>query len=286
MDIQNIVGYLIYGFCLGGVYILIGLGLTLILSIMNILQFAHGEIYMLGAYVVFYFAVENGVNLYAAIVLSMIIMAGAGLILERLLLRPLKGNFLSYVSATTGLSLILQTLVVLTFSLSTKQLPPLWDGNFYFFGIPVIRERLAGLIIAVVLTGAMYVFLKQSKYGLAIVASAQHREGAIMQGINPNLMSALVVAIGSGLAAVGGALGGSILYVDPYMGSLALIKGITIIIIGGLGSIIGAVIGGFLLGVSESLVGLFLGTQMQVVIPLLLVIIILIIRPKGLFGHD
>jgi branched-chain amino acid transport system permease protein len=286
MNAQLLVQGLINGFCLGGTYILIGLGLTLILSIMSILQFAHGEIYMLGAYAVYFFCVMYGVPLYLAILISMIITAIIGLIVERLLLRPLKGVFLSYVCVTTGLGLILQSLVVISFSKSVKQLPSLWPGTFDVFGMLISRERFVAVVIALGMTLLLYLFLKRTKYGLAMVASAQNREGALMQGINPNVMSALVVAIGSGLAAVGGAMGGSIFNLDPYMGGLAFIKGITLIVIGGLGSLPGAVVGGLILGVSESLFALLLESQMAVIIPLVIVIIILIFKPKGLFGHD
>ncbi len=286
MNAQLLVQGLINGFCLGGTYILIGLGLTLILSIMSILQFAHGEIYMLGAYAVYFFCVMYGVPLYAAILISMITTAIIGLVVERVLLRPLKGVFLSYVCVTTGLSLILQSAVVISFSKSVKQLPSLWPGTFNVFGMLISRERFVAVVIALGMTLLLYLFLKRTKYGLAMVASAQNREGALMQGINPNIMSALVVTIGSGLAAAGGAMGGSIFNLDPYMGGLAFIKGITLIVIGGLGSLPGAVVGGLILGVSESLFALLLESQMAVIIPLVIVIIILIFKPKGLFGHD
>jgi branched-chain amino acid transport system permease protein len=286
MNAQLLIQGIVNGFCLGGTYILIGLGLTLILSIMSILQFAHGEIYMLGAYGVYFFCVLYGVPLYLAILISMLTTALIGLIVERILLRPLKGVFLSYVCVTTGLSLILQSVVVLSFSKSVKQLPSLWPGTFNLFGMMISRERFVAVVIALGLTLVLYLFLKRTKYGLAMIASAQNREGALMQGINPNVMSALVVTIGSGLAAVGGAMGGSIFNLDPYMGGLAFIKGITLIVIGGLGSLPGAVVGGLVLGVSESLFALLFESQMAVIIPLVIVILFLIFKPKGLFGHD
>jgi len=286
MSGQVLLQGVINGFCLGGTYILIGLGLTLILSIMNILQFAHGEIYMLGAYAVYFLCVMNGVPLYLAILFSMLATTVIGLVMERVLLRPLKGVFLSYVCVTTGLSLILQSSIVLSFSLSVKQLPPLWPGTFDVFGMLISRERFIAVVIALGLTLMLYLFLKKTKYGLAMIASAQNREGALMQGINPNVMSALVVAIGSGLAAVGGALGGSIFNLDPYMGGLAFTKGITLIVIGGLGSLPGAVVGGLILGVCESLFALLFESQMAIIIPLVIVIAILIFRPRGLFGHE
>ena len=283
---QLLIQGIISGLCLGGTYILIGLGLTLILSVMKIMQFAHGEIYMLGAFSVFYFAVIHGVNLYAAIFIAMIITAIGGLIIERVLLRPLAGNFLSCVCVTTGLSLILQTGVVKSFGLAVKQVPNLWPGAFCVLGLWIPKDRLLAAIISLALTLALYSFLKKSKYGLAIIASAQHREGALMQGINPNVMSAMVMAIGSGLAAVGGAMGGSIFNLDPYMGGMAFLKGITLIVIGGMGSIPGAVVGGLILGLSDTLVVIILGSQMALIIPLLIVIAILIIKPQGLFGHE
>jgi branched-chain amino acid transport system permease protein len=277
---------IISGLCLGGTYILIGLGLTLILSVMKIMQFAHGEIYMLGAFTVFYFAVMNGVNLYVAIFLAMIITAIVGLIIERVLLRPLQGNFLACVCVTTGLSLILQTAVVKGFGLAVKQIPNLWPGAFRLLGLSIPKDRFLAVIISLALTLTLYIFLKKSKYGQAIVASAQHPEGALMQGINPHVMAAMVMAIGSGLAAVGGAIGGSIFNLDPYMGGMAFLKGIIIIVIGGMGSIPGVVVGGLILGISDTLVVILLGSQMALIIPLILVIAILIIKPQGLFGHE
>jgi branched-chain amino acid transport system permease protein len=286
ISMQDLVQSIMNGFCMGGTYILVGLGLTLILSIMSILQFAHGEIYMVGSFTVYFLCVMHGVNLYLAAFISMLSTAVLGLFLEKVLLRPLKGKFMSYVCVTTGLSLILQTVVVLLFAKGTKQLPSLWPGSFNIAGMMLSKERFAAIVIALCLTLALYLFLKQTKYGLAMTASAQSREGSLMQGINPNVMSAMVVGIGSGLAAVGGALGGSIFNLDPYMGGVAFMKGITLIVIGGLGSLPGAVVGGLMLGITESVVVLFLGSQMGIIIPILFVIAFLIFKPKGLFGHD
>jgi len=283
---QDVVQAIINGLCMGGTYVLIGLGLTLILGIMNILQFAHGEVYMIGAFTVYFLCVLKGLNLYLAVFISMITTAIFGLIIERIFLRSLKGRFLLYVCVTTGLSLILQTAVMLIFSKGTKQLPSLWPGSFSLAGVYISRERVVAIVMALLLTLALQAFLKRTKYGLAMVASAQHYEGALMQGIDPNVMSAMVVAIGSGLAAVGGALGGSIFNLDPYMGGLAFMKGITLIVIGGLGSVPGAVAGGLILGIVESLLALFFGSQMGIILPLVLVIAFLIFRPRGLFGHD
>jgi branched-chain amino acid transport system permease protein len=224
---------LINGIVLSWVYILMALGLTLILSIMNIMQFAHGEVYMLGAYIVYYFTIMLGLNPFIAFLLSMIIVAALGLLLERFFFRPLLGKFLPPMAVAIGLMIILQTGVVLGFGTSDKTIPTLWQGVFNIVDLWVVsRGRIAAVAASVLATLIIYIFLKKSKYGQAIVASAQQREGAMLQGISPNQMSAMVMAIGSALAALGGALAGGIFILSPFMGTTALIKGILIIVIG------------------------------------------------------
>jgi branched-chain amino acid transport system permease protein len=277
---------LINGLTLGWIYILIALGLALILSIMNIMQFAHGEIYMVGAYIVYYFAVIAGLNFFLALLVSMLTMAAFGIFLERFLFRPLLGNFLSAMCGAIGLMLILQSSIVAGFGIADKNITNFWPGVFNIAGWILPRDRALAVIFALVLTLLSYLFLKKSRYGQAIVASAQHREGALLQGINPNQMSAMVMAIGSALAAVGGALAGSIFMLTPYMGSTALIKGIIIVVLGGMGSISGVVVGGMILGFADGLLPLAFGPAVGVIVPLLVIIVILLIKPQGLFGYE
>jgi branched-chain amino acid transport system permease protein len=280
-----LVSGVINGLCLAGIYILIGLGLTLILSIMNILQFAHGEVYMLGAYIVYFLMVNAGMNAFFAILLSMVLTFILGLILERLIFRHFLDRFILVICVATGLMLILQTSAVLLFGLDTKKIPSFFPGTLIFQGIPVPNDRLAAVVAGVVLTSLLFLFLKRSKLGQAIVATAQNREGAILQGINPFLMYATVMGIGSALAAAAGSFAGSIFILDPYMGGTALMKGVAIIVIGGMGSIMGIIIGGVLLGLSDSLMAVTLGSGAATIAPLVLVILVLVIKPEGLFGH-
>jgi branched-chain amino acid transport system permease protein len=153
-----------------------------------------------------------------------------------------------------------------------------------FLGTHVPNDRIAAVAAGIILTGLVFLFLKRSKYGQAIVATAQHREGAILQGINPYLMYAIVMGIGSALAAAAGSFTGSIFILDPYMGSMALMKGVAIIVIGGMGSITGIIIGGIILGISDSIIAVYFGSGAATIVPLLLVILILVIKPEGLFG--
>jgi branched-chain amino acid transport system permease protein len=273
------------GLALGWIYVLMALGLTLIFGIMHIMQFAHGEIYMLGAYVVYYMTAALGMPLLAAMVLSMVIMAGIGLFLERFLFRPLRSDWLSAVLAATGLTLILQSGSVVLFGLYQRNLPLLAQGPFNILGIIVPKDRIAAVVAAIILSLGLYLFLKMTKYGQAMVASAQSPDGAILQGIAPNRMSALSMAIGCALAAAGGTLAGSLFALSPFMGGMPLVKGITIIVLGGMGSLPGALIAGMTLGLIDGLVPILFGAAWASLGPLLLVILVLVVKPQGFFGH-
>ena len=275
------------GIALGWLYVLMALGLTLILSIMGILQLAHGEIYMLGAFGV-YFLVGRGLGLYPAIAVSMVMMAAFGVALERGLFRPQPGRdvVLSSIVISTGLTLILSAAMVVAFGLYTKSLPFLISGSFSLFGAEVPKDRILAIAFSVLALVVLYLFLKRTRLGLAMVASAQNREGSFLKGINPNRMSMSAMAIGCALAALAGALAGSILQLQPYMGGLPMIKGLVIIVLGGLGSIPGAVIGGLILGLIDGIVPVFFSPAVASVAPLVIVILVLLFRPKGLLGHD
>ncbi len=274
------------GLCLAGIYVLVALGMTMILSIMNILQFAHGEVFMLGAFATYFVVVRLGGNFIFAILLSMVAMGILGFILERVIFRPLIGKFLPVVCAATGLMLILQSTAILTFGLNQKQIPNIVPGGIRVLGFVVPYDRLLALATGIVFTALLFVFLRRSRLGLAITATAQNREGALLQGINPKVMYAFVMTVGSALAAVGGSFAGSIFTLDPFMGSIALMKGFTIIVIGGMGSIGGVVVGGLLLGLSDSLTATLFSPAVAAIFPLVLVIVVLVTRPKGLWGRE
>lgn len=281
-----LVSGLINGFSLSCIYILIALGLTLILSIMNIMQFAHGEIYMLGAFITYYFTVSLGINVFLAMLISMVAVGVLGVLLERFVFRRFMDRFLQIVCVTLGLMLILQTSVVLAFGPDQKFIPNIWPGALQIASWTIPYDRLAAVLVSIALTLFLFLFLKRSKYGQAIIATAQHREGALLQGINPFLMYAIVMGIGSALAAIAGSFAGSIFILTPFMGTPALMKGIMIVVLGGSGSLVGVIVGGFLLGMSDSIVPMIWGSAPSVITPLILVIFILIIRPQGIFGHE
>ncbi|MCX8032214.1 MAG: branched-chain amino acid ABC transporter permease [Thermoleophilia bacterium] len=276
----------INGLCLAGLYILIALGIALILSIMDILQFAHGEVYMLGAYFTYFIVVRLGGNPYLAIFISMLATGLLGFILERVVFRPLIGKFLPVVCAATGLTLIFQTSAVLGFGLDVKHLPSIWTGSYQVLGFALPTDKLVALGVSAFLTVALFAFLKLTRFGLALMATAQNREGALLQGINPKVMYAFVMTVGSALAAIAGSFGGSIFLLDPFMGSTALMKGFTIIVLGGMGSLAGVVVGGLIYGLADSLVATIFGSEIATYVPMILVMIILVLRPQGLWGRE
>jgi branched-chain amino acid transport system permease protein len=274
------------GIILSGIYILIALGLSLIMSIMKILQFAHGEVYMLGAYGVYYFYVISKLNFFLAILISMALMAFFGLILERFFFRPFRDNFLGSFIVALGLMIMLQSSVAVEFGINPKSIPSFASGSIRILSTMIGNDRVIAVGISIAMSLFLLIFLKSSKYGQALTAAAQHREASILQGINPDHMSAIAMAVGSALAAVGGGLMGAILVMNPYMGSAALIKGIIIIVLGGMGSLPGVVLGGIILGLIDSVVLVIFGPVAASIAPMFLVAIILVLKPQGLLGHE
>jgi branched-chain amino acid transport system permease protein len=274
------------GFALGWMYVLIALGLTLILSIMGILQLAHGEVYMIGAYVTYFLCVSLGINLYASMIISMIVMGVFGVILEKFLFRPAQRQILPPIVVSLGLTLILMSFAVTQFGLKEKSIPRLAEGSLMFFDSAVPKDRIIAVGFAVALLLLLYLFLKRTKYGQAMIASAQSPEGALLRGINPNRMSSLAVAIGCALAAAGGTLAGSILMLNPSMGTFPLMKGLVIIVLGGMGSLLGAAVGGIILGLIDGILPVAFEPGIASVAPFIIVIIILLVKPQGLFGHE
>jgi branched-chain amino acid transport system permease protein len=274
------------GLALGWLYVLMALGLTLILSIMGILQLAHGEVYMIGAYVTYYCCVSFGVNLYVAMFISMVVMAVFGILMEKFLFRPVQTQILPPIVISLGLTLILMSSAVVGFGLYERSIPRLAQGSFVFLGSAVPKDRIIAVGFAVALLLLLYLFLKKSRYGQAMVASAQSQEGALLRGINPNLMSSMAMAIGCALAAAAGTLAGSILMLTPSMGTFPLLKGLVIIVLGGMGSLLGAAIGGIFLGLIDGVVPVAFEPAVASLAPLIIVILILLVRPQGLFGHE
>jgi len=205
--------------------------------------------------------------------------------LQRGFFRRLRGKVHASIMFSLGLLLVLQSSTVLVFGLSERSLPRLGQTSFEFMGVSLAADRLIGVAVAMALVGLVFFALQRTRYGLAVLACAQNPEGAVLQGIDPERVASLVMMVGSGLAALGGTIAGSLLKLSPFMGADVLSKGLVIIVLGGLGSLGGTVLGGLLLGLSDSLVSIYLGAAMGSLVPVLMVIVLLLVKPEGLLGH-
>ena len=231
---EGIIQSIANGIMMGFIYVLVALGLSLVFSIMRIVQFAHGEIYMLGAYVVYFLCVGLGVPTFIAFAISALALALVGIILERYFFRRFRGDIENSIIVAIGLILLLQTIATVFFGTQEKYIPDFMPGIMNLWGIRLPWERMLAVWVGIIMTIALFIFIRATKTGQAMVAIAQDLEGAALQGINVNRISAIAMAIGCALAALAGALMGAIFQIEPAMGGFAMEKGIAVIILGGL----------------------------------------------------
>jgi len=272
------------GLLTGILYVLIALGLTLIYGILHIVNFAHGEIYMLGAMGVFYCYVVFKLPFAATLVVILLLSLLLGLGVERAFFRPLRGQWLQLVVASVGLSLIIQSLGWIAFGIQEKNVPSFFTGVVAFGGVRLPTERLIAAAVGVVLVGLLYALVYRTKVGLAMRAIEEDEETARMLGIDADRVAALACAVGFALAALAGAFVAPIYSLNPGMGLEAILMSFLIIIVGGLGSITGTVLAGLLVGVLQSVGGVLLGAEAAYGLVFIVMIVVLVIRPAGLLG--
>ena len=284
--------YLINGISLGSVYAIIALGYTMVYGIAKMLNFAHGDVIMVGGYFVMLSVASMGVSPYLAILIAIVSCAVLGVIIEKVAYRPLRGadSPLAVLITAIGVSYLLQNIALLVFGADAKSFnsvvgmsPIVLAGGQLSVSGETIVTILTGIIVMIVLT----VFVKKSKAGQAMLAVSEDRGAAQLMGINVNKTIALTFAIGSGLAAVAGALLCSAYpTLTPYTGAMPGIKAFVAAVFGGIGSIPGAMIGGILLGVIEILGRAYISTQMADAIVFLVLIIVLLVKPTGILGKN
>ncbi|HVN65922.1 MAG TPA: branched-chain amino acid ABC transporter permease [Methanomicrobiales archaeon] len=289
LDLGVLIQVLFWGLYAGCIYILLATGLNLIFGVMKIVNFAHGELLMLGAYITATVFVLSGFNPYALIPLTMFVLALVGIGIERLCFRPILGTGkLNEIFLSLGLIYIFQNGVALVWGDDRQVL----NSPFQTISVPVGAIQLPlDYIIIIVVTAliliGLYVLLRRTDLGRALRATSQNRKGAMIVGIDVERMDMISFGIGSGLAAAAGTLwvvSGQVF--NPYIGSLPAIKAFAIIILGGLGSIPGAIVGGLLYGIAENGAAYFLGGIWKDSISFLILIVVLIFRPTGLFGES
>lgn len=288
---MSFISYLITGISLGSVYAIIALGYTMVYGIAKMLNFAHGDVIMIGGYVVFVAVSNMGVNPYVAIVISMMVCTILGITIERVAYKPLRGTSpLAVLITAIGVSYLLQNVALLIFGADTKAFTSvvttqnlvLFDGKLTISGVTLVT-----VIACVVIMAGLTLFVKKTKAGRAMVAVSEDRGAAQLMGINVNGTIALTFAIGSALAAIAGVLLCSAYpSLTPYTGSMPGIKAFVAAVFGGIGSIPGAMIGGILLGIIENLSKAYISSQLSDAIVFGVLIIVLLVRPTGILGKN
>jgi len=275
----------VIGLSIGATYILMALGLTLMFGMMHIINFAHGAVYMLGAFVIYYVFGQGGAPYVLGFLASMAILGALGYVIERYIYRPIKGGIEATLVALLAVSTLIEAAGYPIFGQLDKHVPPVVPGTRTVLGVGISNERLMVIPVAALLVLGLYLFITRTKLGAAMRAIEQEREGAALQGVNVNAINALAFGIGFALAAASGALMAPIFKLDPSMGQQPLLKAFIIIILGGLGSIPGAIVGGLLLGLVDSVVATALGAEPAFLVSFVLIILFLLFKPSGLFGH-
>ena len=286
IDSSTLVLTMMWGAAIGCIYVLLATGLNLIFGVMKLVNFAHGELLMIGAYIGFTAITALGVNAYIAVFLSMSLVALIGIGVERLAFRRILGTEkLNEIFVSLGLILIFDNVAVLLWGDKIKRIISPFEYMSLPLGEASIRvDWLIAILIVIVILIALLFLIKKTKIGMAMRATSQRGQTSMLMGINIERIYVFTFALGAALAGAAGVLYGIIFPFNPYVGALPTIKAFAIIILGGLGSIPGAVIGGLLYGIAEQTAVITLGSIWRDAVAFTVLIIVLVLRPEGLFG--
>lgn len=287
---MSFLNYLINGLSLGSVYAIIALGYTMVYGIAKMLNFAHGDIIMIGSYLVYSSMTMAGLHPVLSILIAVIGCMVLGVVTERVAYRPLRGasSSLAVLITAIGVSYLLQNLSLLIFGADPKAFTSVisWKGITLFDGALQIRgTAIVTILVGLVVLFGLQAFIRHTKSGQAMLAVAQDKGAATLCGIDVNKTIAITFAIGSSLAAVAGVLFCSAYpTITPYIGAMPGIKAFVAAVFGGIGSIPGAMIGGLTLGVIEILSRTYISSQLSDAIVFAILIVVLLVRPTGLLG--
>ena len=284
-----VIQVMIWGLYAGCIYILLATGLNLIFGVMKVVNFAHGELLMLGAYVTFTFYAVSGFNPYVLLAASVPVLVVVGVIIERTCFRPILGTSkLNEIFISIGLIYIIQNAAALIWSDEWRIIPSPYEHiTLKVLGVNMPLDYLIIIITTIAILIILFLFLQRTRLGKAMRATSQNRKGAMLMGINVEKMDMLSFGIGAGLAGAAGTLwvvSGQVF--NPYIGSIPAVKAFAIVIIGGLGSIPGAIIGGLIYGIAENFAIITLGGAWKDAISFIILILVLIVKPTGIFGES
>lgn len=277
---------IINGLLAGLIYVIMALGFTLIFGIMRIVNFAHGEFYMVGAMSVLFFFGYAGLPFFISVLIGGLISAALGVVIEIILFRKLVGDEIAGMIMSLAIGIILQSISLLIFGPSDHSVERPFTGTWDLWGALVPWDRMVVAICSLTILCIFHIFLKYTRLGLAMQAVSQDAETSSLMGVKSNVIYASAFGIGCALAGLAGGLMAPLYTIGPYMGHLPMLNAFVVVILGGLGSLPGAVLGGLIIGLSESFMATNFNSTAALMASFTIVMFIVIIRPAGLLGRS
>jgi len=275
---------LVNGVIIGLLYMLMAVGFTLVFGVMRVVNFAHGQFYMVGAFATYVLMAHWQMPFIVAMLGAFVVTAVLGWVIELAVLKPFRHDELNGMIATIGVAMILQAVALLVFGPDSQIMPQVAEGVYHVGSVIIPASRLYVAVASVAVLAGLYIFLIHSRQGKALRASVQDMEIAMAQGVRAKFMYPLGFSLGVGLASIAGSLMAPLFSVSPFIGSTPLLKAFMVVILGGLGSVPGAALASLLLGVGESVASSFISNSVAEILIFVLVMAILVVRPAGLLG--
>ena len=275
------------GIIQSGFYALAAIGLVLVFGVMRVVNFAHGELVMIGAYTVWYVHAQNHVPYLLTVVLAIVLVAGIGLLMERFLFRPRINDPLGGLICSIGVLFILQVIAsFLGGEGPSKQVPPPFEGTMIIQdSIRIPYQRLFSITVSVAALVVLWYFLTRTRLGWALRAVSQDREAAALQGISSVRISMIAIGVGAAMAGLAGALIAPLTNINPHMGHNVIITAFIVTIVGGIGSLPGAVIASVVYALFHTFVTTYISGTIATISGLLIMVLVLIVRPTGIMGQ-
>ncbi len=286
MDLSYAFVIFINGVSLSLTYALMAIGFTLVFGVLRAINFAYGELLMVGAYVVWILSTANDVPFVVAIVAAIAVVGGVSLGIERGFFKPTRADPFRGFIISIGLMYVLQVIALLVFGPANKAVPVIFPGRIELLGSYFAIQKLALIPIIIGVIVAVWMFLERTKIGRAVRASIQDREAAALQGISQGRMCAIVMAIAGGLAGFAGGILSQGLSINPYFGTYFIVKAFIVVIVGGLGSVGGTLIAASLFGFLESILTSLVNPRITLLVDVVVLLFILAFRPRGFFGRE